>query len=795
MDAIPASPLRASSIFWQGSARVLTVVCKATFALAPGESTLEADAEDIHEEDAHWDDDRARSIFAPSDLVPYKARAEVLLVGNAFAPRGEPVRSLIARMIVGEIDKSIEVQQDRAWNQDGALQEGALFSRMSLQYERAAGGPDTSNPIGVRADAPPSTYGMVALPNLQPPGLQLSSRSDMIVPIGFGPIAPSWPLRRERLGRYAATWTPRSWMQSPLPRDLDPSYFNSAPRDQQVDELRANERIILENLHPDHPRLVTSLPGVRPRAFLELAGRTPQELGMRCETLWIDSSRSICTLTWRGHLESPPAGGRVRIALERPGQPLTWLDVEPQARAQAAAAEPDVDESAAPGNWNRAQTVTLIGAGRQTPSSGASGLPFGRASAAAAPSGSAPSVAAMMLAQQPEGLARGPDAPLAQPASATPFIPQPAPSAPFVPQPAPPAPFIPQPPPLTSFNAQAASSTPFTPQPPPPVTGPPSSTPWATIDARAGAAGSMTVGQAAALTTSLAEPSAPLAAAATTAPTAAAARQIWSGRALQLVWFDPESLPRIHRKDDFQSILRELEDHPPDTELDDPTLARDPVAVEDRRDIFEVLARGTALDEPRLNQALESAVRDDGKFIPPLAIVDGEVRFLFDELEALRATLTIATVFSSGDEPLKAAIADAREFLRTPELRSPPSVTEGYTTRVQEALKRAKRGIAPGYLEEQTERVLVEARHYQRRTVYGAVHLRAQIQIGNAARLWPVYVPEAAASKLPMFARFNARVLAEVGFQESQYEAHPTALRALAIARVSAVPSKGDRDS
>ena len=143
MDAIPASPLRASSIFWQGSARVLTVVCKATFALAPGESTLEADAEDIHEEDAHWDDDRARSIFAPSDLVPYKARAEVLLVGNAFAPRGEPVRSLIARMIVGEIDKSIEVQQDRAWNQDGALQEGALFSRMSLQYERAAGGPDT----------------------------------------------------------------------------------------------------------------------------------------------------------------------------------------------------------------------------------------------------------------------------------------------------------------------------------------------------------------------------------------------------------------------------------------------------------------------------------------------------------------------------------------------------------------------------------------------------------------------------------------------------------------------------
>ena len=50
---------------------------------------------------------------------------------------------------------------------------------MPLGYERAAGGPDTSNPLGVRADARPNTYGMVALPNLQPPGLQISGRADL----------------------------------------------------------------------------------------------------------------------------------------------------------------------------------------------------------------------------------------------------------------------------------------------------------------------------------------------------------------------------------------------------------------------------------------------------------------------------------------------------------------------------------------------------------------------------------------------------------------------------------------
>jgi hypothetical protein len=218
------------------------------------------------------------------------------------------------------------------------------------------------------------------------------------------------------------------------------------------------------------------------------------------------------------------------------------------------------------------------------------------------------------------------------------------------------------------------------------------------------------------------------------------------------------------------------------------------MALEDRRDIFEVLARGSAVDEPGLNQALERAVRDDGRLVPPLVLVDGEVRLLFDELETLRATLTIAAVFAAGDDPLKAAIAEARELLRTPDLRSPPSVTEGYITRVQEAMKRAKRGPTPGYLEEQTERVLVEARHYQRRTVYGAPHLRAQIQIGNGARPWPLYIPEAAATRLPMFARFTARILAEASLQENQYEAHPAALRAAAIARVAAAPGKAERD-
>ena len=840
MDVVSAAPLRASSIFWQGTTRVLTVVCKVTFALVPGESTLAADPEGIHEHDVHEGDDPAKSIVAPSDLVPFKGRADVLLVGSAFAQCGEPTRSLVVRMIIGELDKAIEVHQDRAWSHEGALHEGARFTSMPLGYERAAGGPDTPNPLGVRADARPSTYGMVALPNLQPPGLQISGRGDTIPPVGFGPIGPTWASRREKLGRHAATWNAQSWNQTPLPRDIEPAYFNSAPRDQQIDELRVDERIILENLHPEVPRLVTRLPGMRPRAFVDVGSRSlQQEIALLCETLWIDTTRSICTLTFRGHLENPPPVGRVIIGLEHPGQRLTFADVEQQIRVEpesppVRARKPKPDDDGAPLFPRRPMTITMSTEALPNGPQQATALPFAGAppTSNAPATGERPSLSASM-----SGVFAAPSAtPFSAPASippmtsGTPFsapasIPPMTSGTPFsAPASIPPmasvaafsAPAQVAPPTTTSSpglsESRWAASPPLAANSPaPPIVGlgfrgaagepprvpevipaPQSSSPWGTTDSRAGAPPPLTVGQSTAQPMPASAPTAPSApiVAATPAPA-----QSWAGKTLQLVWFDPECLPSVHRKPAFQPILRALEKRAVDPELDDPTRARDPATIEDRRDIFEVIARGSALDEPALNQALERGARDDGKLVPPLVLLDGEVRMFFDEIEMLRATLTIAAVFSSGDDALKTAIADAREFLRTPDLRSPPSVTEGYITRVQEAMKRAKRATTPGYLDEQTERVLVEARQYQRRTVYGAPHLRAQIQIGNATRPWPLYIPEAAANRLPMFARFTARILAEAGVQENQYEAHPGSLRAAAIARVAPTPGKPERDA
>jgi hypothetical protein len=318
MDVISLCPLRVGGFVWQSRSRAyaLTVVAKATYVLAPEECVLAPEQEPPNEADNHWDDDPARSVYAPSDWAPMKERADVVLVGHAFAPGGQPVRSLMTRMLVGSLDKSIEVWCDRGYRvHDGQLLEGPRFAKMSLRWERAAGGPDTYNPVGLRFDAEPDRYGMVAIPNLQPPGVYVSRGGDTFMTVGFGPIAGNWPGRLEKLGRSAGSFLESAWEGKPLPEDPEYQYFNVAPPDQQVEELRANERLVLENLHPKHARLVTSLPGLKPRAVLDRTSGEREKMELRADTLWIDTDRGICTLVWRGcvGLRHAQEAGRVTI--------------------------------------------------------------------------------------------------------------------------------------------------------------------------------------------------------------------------------------------------------------------------------------------------------------------------------------------------------------------------------------------------------------------------------------------------------------------------------------------------
>jgi hypothetical protein len=91
-----------------------------------------------------------------------------------------------------------------------------------------------------------------------------------------------------------------------------------------------------------------------------------------------------------------------------------------------------------------------------------------------------------------------------------------------------------------------------------------------------------------------------------------------------------------------------------------------------------------------------------------------------------------------------------------------------------------------GYLQEQSERALLEGRCYQRRDVLGSPHLRALLQPIGASERVPVYLLASLARQLPLYPSFRARVIAEVHPKVDRYEAHSVALRALAL--VHAMP-------
>jgi hypothetical protein len=178
---------------------------------------------------------------------------------------------------------------------------------------------------------------------------------------------------------------------------------------------------------------------------------------------------------------------------------------------------------------------------------------------------------------------------------------------------------------------------------------------------------------------------------------------------------------------------------------------------------------------------VDEAVDAQGCFEPPLVLVAGDLELPFDELETLKATVTAVAPFAQSDKKLKESLDTVAELLKTPWLQGSGGVAESLTRRIQDAFAQAQR-LGPDYLQGHTERMLLEERRYQKRTVYGQTWIRSLLHLGGAPV--PTYLPEALAKELPMFKRFRAKLIGEVDLREDQYETHPQAVRAVALARL-----------
>ncbi|HRI69919.1 MAG TPA: DUF2169 domain-containing protein [Polyangium sp.] len=298
-------PLRVASVVWQPAEGLfmLTVITKATFDLRPEESPLAENQDEPTAHDEYWNDDENASLRAASDILPFKKSADVVVVGYAYAPQVLSDWPFHTRLVVGKgIDKIIEIHGERRWTKEDQLIQTPCAPRVPLRWERAAGGPGTSNPVGMLPVTRLEAGQARKLPNLEPRHTRSSRPTDVIPTIGFGPIAPSWPERKSLIDAREGEWDPSLWHEKPLAPYVDASFFQVAPADQRLERMTGDERIQLENLHPEYSRFSTRLNAGRPYGIAQKPGKNPIELELRCDTLVIDTERCVATLTWRGSI-------------------------------------------------------------------------------------------------------------------------------------------------------------------------------------------------------------------------------------------------------------------------------------------------------------------------------------------------------------------------------------------------------------------------------------------------------------------------------------------------------------
>ncbi|MFO0755169.1 MAG: DUF2169 domain-containing protein [Byssovorax sp.] len=201
------------------------------------------------------------------DMGMPKPRAEVLVDGSAYTPGGAPRIGCSVRARVGTIDKSLYVVGDRHWKLGGVASDPEPFTEMRLGWDRAFGGPGyAQNPLG-KGFAPAGKGEMHPLPNIELPKQLVRAPGDRPPPAGFGAYDQTWPQRFSKIGTYDQEWLKERFPG--LAKDLDPTFFNAAPDDQQIDGyFRGDEVFALENLHPSRPLVEGALPGVQTRAFV-----------------------------------------------------------------------------------------------------------------------------------------------------------------------------------------------------------------------------------------------------------------------------------------------------------------------------------------------------------------------------------------------------------------------------------------------------------------------------------------------------------------------------------------------
>lgn len=247
---------------------------------------------------------------------------------------------------------------------------------------------------------------------------------------------------------------------------------------------------------------------------------------------------------------------------------------------------------------------------------------------------------------------------------------------------------------------------------------------------------------------------------------------------VDLLAFDPGVPNRLRRSKTHAPLLTEQVSSRTPRKVDEPAGEQDAEARA-RIDVLRVLSCGTPLGPEELQGAFDALLDDPNDFDIPLFLVEGDVKPTMDEVETLRVAVDVAKPLAGNSKRVQGAIAVANEALS----RTAPPVSEAAATLYKQLeTATSELSLPPRHLADMVDRTLLEARTFKKRTLLGAPRIRAELTLGRVAL--PIYLPDDAASQLPLLPVFSMAALVEFRPREDASEPNPVALVAFALGRV-----------
>jgi hypothetical protein len=247
-----------------------------------------------------------------------KPKVDVLLLGTAYAPKGIAARQVGVGMRVGDMSKAFNVTGKRTWKVQlmgvvASATKPEPFTQQAISYDIAFGGVETGpklekdraaylpNPVGF-GYYPHYRYAH-GMPVAQTEELKkpITSPDSKYRPMSFGPVGRNWLPRSGYAGTYDQKWQDEEFPF--LPADFDGRYFNAAPEDQQLPELKGGETVVLVNL--THPALTPSgrlefqLPDLAMHVMLLPKKGIAERVQARADTLLIEPDKQRFSVVWR----------------------------------------------------------------------------------------------------------------------------------------------------------------------------------------------------------------------------------------------------------------------------------------------------------------------------------------------------------------------------------------------------------------------------------------------------------------------------------------------------------------